>query len=347
MPRSTCQAARKHTEDKVLAAPNRGIASQKGVSTSAKMIDHHHFPYLHDASPCRSQVLSCRGTCCDQRHKSALQHGEGTPNPHCASHAVAHLEEVDRADSMNRTRNSGYPFFPRYPSTSVPLGDLDLTRNVNYWLVGNPLPRRTHAYLSGDGHGTEARAMWYEVTFMSYWRRRRMRRGPVPRVLGAITALAFCWQLPRYLVWGKIYLGKMGEWMGGLSLVCSSKRRKGSLSVALMGQARQGLPREDGGYHGFALWGAVIKGIVSVSANSNNAAPSRCLQLYKLGKDGNDKVFKGVDYLALEETKPSEPISGYTAKESELSLLGSGAVLGFPAALPGVEFTARKNRASC
>ncbi|KAK3497708.1 uncharacterized protein B0T23DRAFT_411026 [Neurospora hispaniola] len=302
MPRSTCREARKHTEDKVLAAPNHGIAAQKGFSTNAKMIDHHHFPYLHDASPCRSQ-----------RHKSALQHGEGTL---------------------------------RYPPSSVPPDDLDLTRNVNYWLVGNPLPRRTHAYLSGDGHGTEGRAMWYEVTFMSYWRRRRRRRGPVPRVLGAITALAFCWQLPRYLVWGKIYLGKMGGWMGGLPLVCSSKRRKGSLSVALMGQARQGLPRDDGGYNGFALWCAVIKGIVSVSANSNNAAPSRCLQLYKLGKNGNDKVFKGVGYLALEETRPYEPISGYTAKELELSL-GSGAVLGFPAALPGVEFTARNNRASC
>lgn len=32
------------------------------------------------------------------------------------------------------------------------------------------------------------------------------------------------------------------------------------------------------------------------------------------GKDGSDKVFKGAGYLALEETKLSEPISGYTAK---------------------------------
>ncbi|KHE85087.1 hypothetical protein GE21DRAFT_1324836 [Neurospora crassa] len=285
MPRSTCREARKHIEDK---------HSQKGVSTNAKMIDHHHFLYLHDASPCRSQT----------GYKSALQHGEGTPNPHSTCHAVAHLEEVDRADSMNRTRNSGYPFSPEmYPSTSVPLDDLDLvylpTRNVSYWLVGNPLPRRTHAYLSGDGHGAEARASEFAILF---------------------TTVASCWQLPRYLVWGKIYLGKMGGWMGGLPLVCSSKRRKGSLpTMDLLG------------YNGFVLWCAVINGIVSVSANSNNAvAPSRCLQLHKLGKDGNDKVFKGVGYLAFEETKPSEPISGYAAKELELSL-GS----------------ARNNRASC
>ncbi|KAL0475400.1 hypothetical protein QR685DRAFT_568196 [Neurospora intermedia] len=277
MPRSTCRGARKHTEEKLLAASNRGIASQKGVSTKARMIDHHHFPCLHDALPCRSQVLSCRRTCCDQRQKSALQHGEGT-----ASTSVAHLDEVDRADSMNRTT---------YPSTSVPSDDLDPTRNINYLLAGeNPLPRLTHAYLSGDGHGTEARAMWYEFTFMSYWRRRRRRRrrrrGPVPRVLGAI------------------------------------QHRSCIL------------------YNGFTLWSAVRKGIVSVFANFDNAVPSRCLQLYKLGKDGNEKVFKGVGYLAIEETKPSELISGYTAE-------GSGAVLGFPAALLGVEFTARNNRASC